>query len=438
MSKPKKKLPKYNANKAGVLLSDPEVVSAIVSSLKRSFSRSPTVRDFLNKYRREEVWLKKDGTKAKKPRVFYPCFQCHKEFNSNSVQVDHVEPVVPLNIPVRHMCFNVLIDRLYCDESNLQILCKEHHKDKSQQENQIRKEWITKTKYIVYRTVNKINQKKYIGIHKCEDYDDGYMGSGTVFKSALAKYGKASFYRHILYVFDNLEEARVKERELVDQDIVDSDNYYNLVLGGAYSGMGGTSSNKIKIICHETGEVFDSLTDAAYDVGISISSIVKALDNPGQVAKNLHFFTNSSYSPSIKVSYPSIGKPIICLNNGLTYKSIRDAADSLGLNYKSLRNALVEPNEDGFYTLHDVCFIYEDEFDSSIAYKVKRKKIRCVETGKTFDTCVEAARYLKHKNPNLGGIAIGRAIRQGIKMYKYSWEEVITEVDPSELKLQQK
>lgn len=427
MSKTKKK-PRKGANKAGTLISDPEALSAIVGSLKRSFSRSPMVREFLQKYRREEVWFKKDGTKAKKPRVFYRCFKCQKEFNSTQVQVDHIEPVVPLNIPAKHMCFDILINRLFCEESNLQILCKADHKEKSQQENQIRQEWLAKTKYIVYQTTNKLNCKKYIGIHKCEDYDDGYLGSGTAFKAALSKYGKDNFYRHILFVYDNIEDALQKEKELVNQDVVDSENYYNLIEGGGGGDSTNASSGHISVICHETGEVFASITEAADSVGISISSIVKILDNKDAVAKNLHFFKVDTYDPSVKVTYPNIGKELICLSNKTIYRSIEKAAFDLRLNYKSLRNALSIHTEDGLCSLDGLFFIYRDEYDPSMIYSFKKKYVKCVELKKTFDSCIDAGRYIKHKNPNFASIAIGRAIREGKKMYKYTWEYITEEV----------
>jgi hypothetical protein len=102
----------------------------VISSLKRSFSRGLTVREFLKKNRREEDWFKKDGLRAKKKHVFYTCAMCKKEFNSTKIQVDHIMPVVPLNIPAKHMCMGDFIKRLYVDEIGLQILCKQDHKNK--------------------------------------------------------------------------------------------------------------------------------------------------------------------------------------------------------------------------------------------------------------------------------------------------------------------
>jgi len=47
--------------------------------------------------------------------------------------------------------------------------------------------------YIVYKTTNLINKKIYIGIHSTENINDGYLGSGTALKRAIAKHGKENF-----------------------------------------------------------------------------------------------------------------------------------------------------------------------------------------------------------------------------------------------------
>lgn len=405
---------------------DPSAHNRIVSSLKRAFSRSPTVRAFLAKHRREEAWLKKDGSKAKNPKVFYVCAHCKQEFRSNAVQVDHIDPVVPLNIPSRHLSYNDLIARLFCDESNLQILCKEHHRDKSAKENAIRDEWQAKLKFIVYETVNTINGKKYIGVHRCEDYDDVYFGSGKLLKAAIEKYGVENFHRYILYVYDNAAEAFAKEKELVSDEVVKSEKYYNIAHGGSgnVKGVDSSSNNKIKIICHQTQKVYDSLNEAAADINISASSISRALDNPNQPVANLHFFSLLNYDDTVTVTFPTPGRAVVHLNVGRLYNSLEKASTSLGLNYRSLRNAMRAPDDAGVCQLDDQYFIYASEYDPSVNYFATVRRVRLIELNKQFKTCTEAAQYLKHPKPSLAGVAIGKAIREKTKMYKYTWEYI--------------
>lgn len=87
--------------------------------------------------------------------------------------------------------------------------------------------------YIVYKTTNHLNNKIYIGIHKQETLEfDGYYGSGILLNRAIEKYGEEHFEREILFCFNNLEDARCKERELVTEDFCKSRDNYNISVGG--------------------------------------------------------------------------------------------------------------------------------------------------------------------------------------------------------------
>jgi hypothetical protein len=83
-------------------------------------------------------------------------------------------------------------------------------------------------KYIVYLTINVVNLKIYIGVHKTNTpYEfDGYLGCGvkvnatlknptTPFQYAVKKYGSKNFKRHTLSIFDTKEEAYNLEKQLV-------------------------------------------------------------------------------------------------------------------------------------------------------------------------------------------------------------------------------
>jgi len=86
--------------------------------------------------------------------------------------------------------------------------------------------------YTVYKIINTINQKIYIGVHKTTNPNDSYFGSGTAIKRAIKKYGKESFIKSILFEYDNSFDMFDKESELVDENFINSSNTYNLKTGG--------------------------------------------------------------------------------------------------------------------------------------------------------------------------------------------------------------
>jgi hypothetical protein len=102
------------------------------------------------------------------------------------------------------------------------------------------------TYYIIYETTNLINGKKYIGIHKTSNIDDGYIGSGVAIEKAIIKYGKENFKREILEFCLSYDELIDKEKIYVNKDWVSDKSNYNLKTGGQSSGiLSEESKNKI-------------------------------------------------------------------------------------------------------------------------------------------------------------------------------------------------
>lgn len=84
--------------------------------------------------------------------------------------------------------------------------------------------------FYVYKTVNKINGKYYIGKHKGE-IDDEYLGSGLILHQAIEKYGKDSFEKEVLIICITEEEVRHWEKRIIDLNI-NNPQCYNIAPGG--------------------------------------------------------------------------------------------------------------------------------------------------------------------------------------------------------------
>jgi len=87
-------------------------------------------------------------------------------------------------------------------------------------------------RYTVYKTTNLINGRFYVGVHKTEAPDDRYLGSKSLLKLTIQKYGRDAFRKEVLHDFDNPKDMEAKEAEIVTKAFVDQDETYNLVPGG--------------------------------------------------------------------------------------------------------------------------------------------------------------------------------------------------------------
>jgi len=99
--------------------------------------------------------------------------------------------------------------------------------------------------FIVYRVTNNVNGRYYIGVHKTDDLNDGYMGSGILIQRALKKHGKENFTREILASFDDADSAYLEEKRLVDEALVRDGRSYNLREGGYGGRMCEDSRRKV-------------------------------------------------------------------------------------------------------------------------------------------------------------------------------------------------
>lgn len=86
--------------------------------------------------------------------------------------------------------------------------------------------------FIVYKTTNKQNGKIYVGSHRTDNLDDGYLGSGKLLKLALKKYGPENFDRVVLAEFNNVADMFAYEAQIVDEAFVARRDTYNLKVGG--------------------------------------------------------------------------------------------------------------------------------------------------------------------------------------------------------------
>jgi len=99
----------------------------IVAAIRRCFSRSENAIAVRKRRRRTRPRYNADGTRHKVDSVFFSCELCGEEVKSNQCEVDHIEEVMKDG----WVDWDTFIARLFCDISNLQLICKKCHKKKT-------------------------------------------------------------------------------------------------------------------------------------------------------------------------------------------------------------------------------------------------------------------------------------------------------------------
>jgi hypothetical protein len=129
----------------------------VKGAIRKAFRLSPQMQEVLKKARVElPPKTLKDGSEGKKNQVRYRCAVCGELFSQKNVQIDHIEPVIKLDVPEnsvdRREWAGMVFEGVFCKKDNLQVICSTPkkflekgqsscHNLKSSRENYIRKEF---------------------------------------------------------------------------------------------------------------------------------------------------------------------------------------------------------------------------------------------------------------------------------------------------------
>lgn len=96
----------------------------VKGAIRRIFRLSPQMKETLDAARVElPPAIKKDGNPGKRNQVRYRCAICNNLFPQKHVQVDHIDPVVPLWKTEAEMGYDELVRNIMCKKENLQVVC---------------------------------------------------------------------------------------------------------------------------------------------------------------------------------------------------------------------------------------------------------------------------------------------------------------------------
>lgn len=146
--------------------------------------------------------------------------------------------------------------------------------------------------HFIYKTVNLVNDKFYIGMHSTSNLEDGYIGSGKRLWYSIKKYGRENFKMEILEFLPDRSSLKLREKELVNSDLLKEELCMNLQIGGG----GGFIDNAHQLKC--------SLAGAKAPNRVENSIIVSRLKREDPVYKELWC---NKISEKLKGRNPTVG-----------------------------------------------------------------------------------------------------------------------------------
>lgn len=274
-------------------------------------------------------------------------------------------------------------------------------------------------KFIVYMTINTVNNYIYVGVHKTlTPYEfDGYLGNGiyvnrpntyekskTKFQQAVKEFGPKSFVRKLINVFDNEEEAYLLEKDIVNPEFLSRDDVYNMVLGGCFGW-----DNSIKVYQYDiTGKYlneYPTMLEASYSINRHYTAIGHAVSNKTKAGG---FFWNTDKVDKIDLSNyfnPKNSRKNVYryLKSGEydnKYSNGRLAAEALWCCDKTIYNACILGNLvcDKYY----FSYIKAKDFSTARTEYIKHSEVHKYDSNgayiRSYNTYLEAQADNKESN----------------------------------------
>ena len=225
----------------------------------------------------------------------------------------------------------------------------------------------------IYITTNLINNKKYIGKHKCSYHDLNYFGSGKIIKEAINKYGKNNFKNEIIEWCDSLDKLNEREKYWIAYyNAKNDDLYYNISPGGdGYIWNEGltkdTNDSLMRVSINESEtkrRKFESGELVIWNKGKTketSKSIQKGADALSKAKKGTKWSAkrrqaqpdmtgannpnyNHKWSDEMKLSQslklkgkrPYNAKYVLCVETNIVYNSLSDAEYKTGINRRGI------------------------------------------------------------------------------------------------------
>lgn len=293
-------------------------------------------------------------------------------------------------------------------------------------------------KYIVYLTMNIVNGKYYIGVHKTDTpwIFDGYLGCGakisqpssynkgkTPLHAAILKYGISNFKRVVLKVCNTIEDALSFEKTLVTKEFISKPCNYNATIGGGIPPRLNKRINQFTLQ-GEFVKTWDSETDinTFYQSKIQMSDIIKEKRNFAGSFWTFEEVKSINVNEYHKITKRGFIDQYDLSGNYLTsYKSTNIASQKLDIEFKKLNSAIFKRKPcEGYYFLQSGTNI-DEIFCKSFKRTANRHPIyRYLKSGE-FDKAFQTTAQAKKDTPKATAISLKNAVVNGHLCGGYRW-----------------
>ena len=254
--------------------------------------------------------------------------------------------------------------------------------------------------HFIYLITNNVNGKYYKGVHSTSDLNDGYLGSGTALENAKEKYGKENFSLEIIKFFVNREEALRGEFEYITESDINSDNCYNICLGGYGVGIGKVSARDKNGVIHYVDVTDERLKTKELIVNTSGRTTVKDKDG-------------NTLSVSVDDERLKDGTLVGIKKNMMTAQDKDRNIYNVSVNDERLKTGILKPLFIGQFLVRDNetgerYFVSHEEYDHQKHTSIHKNKVVVQDKdGNKFAVDCDDERFLngeltsihKHKHP---------------------------------------
>ena len=274
----------------------------------------------------------------------------------------------------------------------------------------------------IYKIENLVNGKVYVG-QTCQKFRDrvlchkSKLRRNKHYNSHLQRAWNK--YKPKNFAFDIIQECKVSEMDALEMAWIEvyqshlRDSGYNLTIGG-----GGLKSlpqemvdkirekHFVKVVLVNTGEVFDSITEARRVYGISRGSITMCCKKDRNFAGRLPdgewmvWRYLKEYDKEEILSFKRMAannkKSVICLTTKETFETVKEASAKYNVERRAISKVLNGWQKSCLSPTHgrlQFCYFEErDKKEVKLKDLKKKRKVVCLTTQEVFDSLYQAGK----------------------------------------------